>query len=95
MTVTNPTAFVDFRVAGVDRTADLLRLETWRIVNGVGTWKAILRNPSGLYNGVFDVQNLLSASVNSFADVVMRGVVDGPAVTLTGRDLERDRKSVV
>jgi len=96
MTVTNPTTFSAFRIGGVDRRTHLLRVETWRIVNGVGTWKAVLRNPGGIYTaGVggfagFDVQNSMIVSANGALNVLMTGVVDGPAVTLTGRDLESD-----
>jgi len=96
MSITNPTIFTAFRIAGIDRSSDILRLETWRAVNSVGNWKAILRNVGGKYTtgmggfAGFDVQDSFVASVNNVLNVLMTGVIDGPAVNLIARDLESD-----
>ena len=86
MSVTNPTNITKFNVAGVDRRTHLLRVEINRTVNSVGTWAAFLRNPAGVYTGVFDVQNRVEVAANS--QDLLYGYVDGPAVELMGKDLE-------
>ena len=94
MSVPNPTAITKFNVGtaggGVpnDRRAHLLRIEIDRSINSVGTWAAFLRNPGGIYNGVFDVQDRVEIGANTHD--LLYGYVDGPAVELMGRDLESD-----
>ena len=80
------TDFTNVLVDGVERKADALRLEVTRTVNSVGNWSLQLRNTGGKYNGLFDVQDSLLVQVDSHP--IIGGRLDGPAVTLRGRDLE-------
>ncbi len=75
-------------IGGADRSTNTLRVEVWRTINSVGRWMVVLRNTAGVYNNTFDVQNQFLIDVNGFANTLMQGRVDGPAVTLSGNDLE-------
>lgn len=86
MSESNPSEFTTFTIDGTNRRTYLTRVELWRTVSGIGTWMALLRNPSGVYNATFDVQDSMEVAVNG--NTLMKGFVDGPAVTLRGRDLE-------
>ncbi len=82
------TTITKFNVGGVDRRTHLLRFEIDRTINSVGTWAAFLRNPGGVYNGVFDVQNRVEFAPDTHD--LFYGYIDGPAVELMGKDIESD-----
>jgi hypothetical protein len=73
-------------VGAADRSADAVRVELWRTVNAVGNWMSLLRNEGDKFNGVFDIQDLFTATINGNA--LMRGRVDGPGVIRIGQDGE-------
>lgn len=85
------TIFDQVAIGGADRKANVLRVELWRTVSAVGNWMAVLKNTSGTYNGVFDVQDQFLIDVNAPAATLMQGRVDGPdCVMPRGVDRESD-----
>jgi len=82
------TTFDVVSIGAADRSSDVVRVELWRTINGVGNFLAILRNTAGKYDGVFDVQNQFYLNVNGPINTLFQGRVDGPAVTLTASDVE-------
>jgi len=77
-------------IGGADRSAYAVRAEAWRTINGVGRWEAVLRNPSGVLTGLFDVQDQFLLNVDGPGNTLMQGRVDGPAVETIGQDGEDD-----
>lgn len=85
------SVFNFIQIGSYNRASNVVRAEWWRTVNAVGRCMILLRNVNQAYNGVFDVQDEITISVQppgGVATVMFRGKVDGPAVTLLGQDLE-------
>ena len=83
--------FTFIQIGSNNRATDVVTAEWWRTVNAVGRCMLILRNTDQKYNGVFDVQDTITITItdpDGNNSTVFRGVVDGPAVTLIGQDLE-------
>jgi len=78
------TQITQLTVGLADRSAFALNAELWRTLNAVGRWEAPIRNNNGVFNGVFDIQDLFAVNING--NPLMRGVVDGPGVVLRGQD---------
>lgn len=79
------------QIGNSNRASNVVHAEWWRTVNAVGRCMILLRNVDQIYNGVFDVQDTITISVQppgGVATTMFRGRVDGPAVTLMGQDLE-------
>lgn len=68
----------------VDRKDDSLRVDVWRTLNAAGRARAVLRNPDGKFNQVFDIQDFLNISLDApwtgAAANIFWGRVDGPGV---------------
>ena len=82
------TVLSQVSIGGADRSSDVLRVETNRGLNGIGSWNVVLRNIGDKYRGIFDVQDEFLLDVNGLGNTLMQGRVDWDAVNRIGKDLE-------